>query len=410
MGKQSVGGFVFSLNGIIEYLFQEDQSLMRMMQFCRKAPTWFVAALFTSLLCGSAWAAGPDAHCTSNFPLEAGVANGWQGADVGYSIPLKDGRDIWIFGDTLYGKQRVVHGDAPQMVHSSLGISTCEAGKWKVRYFLRRDAKGQPVSFFHEQHPGTYYWAMGGFRTGSDVWITLLCVRPAPAESLAMGFATCGTDLARLSDLGPDPLKWKVKYYPLVADGAKAYPSATSVVTGGYAEIFALYETGTRPLLASRIPLSGLSDPKGNLEYMARDGKWNKGFDPANALEVMTKGSPELSIVYHPELHKWLAVMFEPDGFSRNILLKSAPSPTGPWTAGQVIYKVPEMDPNLPGYDKDTFCYAGKEHPEFEHGDMVFTYACNSFAMHKLATDLDIYFPRAVRMPMPKLKDGGSAK
>lgn len=342
--------------------------------------------------------------------MEKGLANGWQGADVGYSIPLKDGRDLWIFGDTLYGKKRVVNNEIPNMVHSSLGISTCEAGKWKVDYFIQHDAKGKPVSFFHEQRPGTYYWAMGGFRAGSDVWITLLCIRPAPAETPAMGFATCGTDLARLSDLGPDPLKWRVKYYPLVPDGAKAYPSATSVVTDGYAQIFALYETGTRPLLASRISLNGLSDPKGNLEYLAKDGKWKKGYEPANALEVMKKGSPELSIRYHPELHRWLAVMFEPDGFSRNILLKSAPSSTGPWTDGQVIYKVPEMDPKSPGYDKDTFCYAGKEHPEFEHGDLVFTYACNTFAVHKLVTKPEIYFPKAVRMPMPKLETGGGAK
>lgn len=380
---------------------------MRMKQFCHSGALTLLAAV---LSCTVAWATGPDASCTPSFPLQSGVAQGWQGADVGYSIPLPDGRDLWIFGDTLYGKHRVVHGDIPDMVHSSLGISTCKAGKWNVSYYIRRDAKGQLVSFFHEQHPNTYYWAMGGFHAGSDVWITLLCVRPAPAETAALGFATCGTDLARLSDPGPDPLKWKVKYFPLVPDGAKAYPSATSLVTGSYAEIFALYEAGTRPLLASRIPLSGLRNPKANLEYLARNGKWQKGFQPPNALEVMKHGSPELSIRYHPELHKWIAIMFQPEGFSRNILLRTAPTPTGPWTNGQVIYKVPEMDPKSSGYDKDTFCYAGKEHPEFEHGDLVFTYACNTFSVPKLATNLSIYFPRTVRMPMPSLKNEGPSQ
>ena len=65
------------------------------------------------------------------------------------------------------------------------------------------------------------------------------------------------------------------------------------------------------------------------------------------------------------------------------------------------------MDPGSHSYDKDTFCYAGKEHPEFEHGDLVFTYACNSFSMSDLANNLGLYFPRAVRMPMPKLQDEG---
>ena len=62
------------------------------------------------------------------------------------------------------------------------------------------------------------------------------------------------------------------------------------------------------------------------------------------------------------------------------------------------------MQPDHPGYSKNTFCYAGKEHPEFEHGDLVFTYGCNSMDVGSLATDLNIYFPRVVRMPMPALK------
>jgi hypothetical protein len=59
------------------------------------------------------------------------------------------------------------------------------------------------------------------------------------------------------------------------------------------------------------------------------------------------------------------------------------------------------MQPATPGYDKDTFCYAAKEHPEFEHSDLVFTYVCNTFAVPKLTTNLEIYHPRVVRMAMP---------
>ena len=113
--------------------------------------------------------------------------------------------------------------------------------------------------------------------------------------------------------------------------------------------------------------------------------------------------SCRISIRYHPELHKWLAVMFAPGAFSSKIVLRSAPTLTGPWTEGQTIYQVPEMQPSKPGYDKDTFCYAAKEHPEFERGDLVFTYVCNTYAVPKLATSLSIYYPQVVRMPMPKL-------
>lgn len=359
---------------------------------------------FALLFSSAAWARD-DTACTPRFPLQTGQHDGWLGADAAYSIPQPNGPDVWIFGDTLYGTHRVVHGNEPAMVHNSIGISTCGSrGQWQIRYYIRKNAEGRPVSFFHPQHPHTWYWALDGFRSGNDLWITLLCIR-ASGKPSAMGFATCGTDLARIHSPGTDPLSWKIAYFPLVADGADAYPSASAVVVGKYADIFALDEKGARPLIACRIPLDGLNDPQTSLEYLARDGQWKKGFDPENAKAVMSPGISELSIRYHPRLKKWLAVMFDPQAFSSHILLRTAPSPTGPWSQGHVIYTVPEMQPGTPGYDKNTFCYAGKEHPEFEHGDLVFTYVCNTFAVPKLATNLNIYFPRAVRMPMPQFAE-----
>lgn len=344
-------------------------------------------------------------NCTPQFPLQLGQQDGWLGADAAYSIPLRDGRDVWIFGDTLYGKKRVIDHSVPQMVRNSLGISTCKDGHWNLHYVIRRDAHGTPQSFFAPQHPNTWFWALDGFAAHHDLWVTLLCVHNEKSEkSNALGFGFCGTDLARISHLGPNPQKWTIQYLPLVPNGTGAYPSATALVHGKYAYIFAQWDKGTRPLLATRIPLAGLSQPAKNLQYLAKSGKWKSGFDPADAKPVMKHGISELSIRYHPELKKWLAVMFSPEMFSSKIILRSAPSFLGPWSKGQVVYTVPEMQPSNPGYSKNTFCYAGKEHPEFEHGDLVFTYACNSMDVDSLAHDLNIYFPKVVRMPMPSLK------
>ena len=181
----------------------------------------------------------------------------------------------------------------------------------------------------------------------------------------------------------------------------KAYPSATTVVHDGYAYLFALYEKGTRPLLATRIPLNKLSNPAANLEYLASDGTWKPGFDPANAKEVMTPGAPELSIRYHADVKKWLAVMVDPAFLSDKIILRTASNLTGPWTEGKVIYRIPEMQPG-PAHDKNLFCYAGKEHPELENGsDLVFTYVCNTMAVPELVTRPDIYHPQVITKPFP---------
>src|ERR1700694_2011657 len=63
--------------------------------------------------------------CEPSFPFKGS----WWGADAAYSIPLPDGRSVWIFGDTLYGDRRVVEGNDPRMVRNSIGVSNCDRSK-----------------------------------------------------------------------------------------------------------------------------------------------------------------------------------------------------------------------------------------------------------------------------------------
>lgn len=341
-------------------------------------------------------------QCNVSFPLESGKPLGWQGADAAYSVPLPDGRDVWIFGDTLYGPNRVVVNQIPRMVHNSLGISTCTDGKWRLHYVVKDDAAGDAQSYFSPVDPTHWYWAMDGFYANGDLWVTLLCIRhpskPAPA---GFDFETCGSDLAQVSHLERNPQQWEVKIYKLVPDRVGAYPSAAAVVKDGYAYLFALYEKGTRPLLVTRIPLEKLSEPATHLQYLAADGTWKRGFDLAEAKVIMQHGSTELSVRYHPVLKKWLAVMVDPALFSGKIIVRTAPDITGPWTEGDVIYEIPEMHPG-PARDKNVFCYAGKEHPELEtDSGLLFTYVCNTMDPSELTTHRDIYHPQVVRRGAP---------
>jgi hypothetical protein len=339
----------------------------------------------------------PAIDCTPAFPFK----DSWWGADAAYSIPLPDGRAVWIFGDTLYGDRRVVEGNEPRMVRNSIGISTCNDRGWKVDYVIRKNDKGQPLDFFQAQHQNTWYWALDGFLYKNGLWVTLLCMRDAPKSTpTALGFETCGADLAKISGLENDPQRWSVKYFPLVPDGVHAYPSATAVVEGEYAYIFALLETGSRPMLLTRIPLGGLDAPAEHLQYLARSGVWKRGLKPADAMHVMPHGNTEMTVRYHPSLRRWIAVLNYPKLFSDKIIALTAPQLAGPWSEGKVIYHIPEMQKGWTGYDKDTICYAGKEHPEFRRpGSVLITYACNTMAVQKLVGHLDIYFPKVVRVP-----------
>ena len=127
----------------------------------------------------------------------------------------------------------------------------------------------------------------------------------------------------------------------------------------------------------------------------------------------MDHGATEMTIRYHPEMKKWAAVMKSPELSSDAILLRTAPKVTGPWSAEQVIYRIPEMLKVSPSYDKNIFCYAGKEHPEFElqkeKHDLVITYVCNTMKVSDLVTNLDIYEPKVVVLPAP-VEDTASDK
>jgi hypothetical protein len=339
--------------------------------------------------------------CTPSFPFK----ESWWGADAAYSIPLPDGRSVWIFGDTLYGDKRAVEGNEPRMVRNSIGISTCDdRNDWKVDYVIRRDDKRQPKDFFQAQHKDTWYWALDGFFYKNDLWVTLLCVRNSPkTTSTALGFETCGTDLAKISGLDNDPQKWSVKYFPLVPDGIHAYPSATAVVNGKYVYIFALLETDLRPMLLTRVPLDGLNSPAEHLQYLSKSGDWKPGFTTADAMHVMKHGNTEMTVRYHPVLKKWVAILNYPKLFSDEIVARTAPQLTGPWSEDREIYRIPEMQKGEPGYDKDTFCYAGKEHPEFRQpGSLLVTYACNAMDVQKLTSNMNIYFPKVIRVPFTK--------
>jgi hypothetical protein len=370
----------------------------------------------------SAQAAGVQAEgahdvagsCVPSFPFK----DGWWGADAAYSIPLGGGRSVWIFGDTLYGDRRTVTGNDPRMVRNSIGVSRCDdQRRWSLQYVIRHGEDDKPLDFFQAQvlrpHGGAWYWALDGFVNEDgfghekDLWVTLLCVRNTRVKRAdGFDFETCGTDLAKVSGLNADPQKWKVAYFPLVADGSAAYPSATAVVDGEYAYLFALYERAARPMLLTRVPLAGLDAPARNLQYLAKSAKradeWQPGFKPKNAVHVMDPGTSEMTVRYHPDLKKWLAVMRAPDISSDAIVLRTAPAITGPWSASELIYRIPEMQKNLPGYDKNVFCYAGKEHPEFERpGSLVITYVCNTTKVPELVTNLKIYVPKVVEVPLP---------
>lgn len=151
-----------------------------------------------------------------------------------------------------------------------------------------------------------------------------------------------------------------------------------------------------------RVPRRKMTNPSGNWEYLNKENRWVAGLAREDALKVIDQAISETSVRYHPSIKKWVAVSTGPEFPSPRAVVRTADSPVGPWSVPQTIYEFPEMKRDNPGYDKDTFCYAVKEHVEFTDTELALTYACNSMVLTTMVANMDIYRPRVVVLDLPK--------
>jgi hypothetical protein len=140
----------------------------------------------------------------------------------------------------------------------------------------------------------------------------------------------------------------------------------------------------------------------GAWEYLRSDGQWRPGLPGDDAMHVIDQPISEMSVRFHPAIHKWIALSIGPEFPSPRAVFRLADSPVGPWSSPQTLFEFPEVKPNAPGFDKDTFCYAVKEHIEFTDSKIALTYACNTMVVSKVMANMQIYRPIVVVLDLPK--------
>jgi hypothetical protein len=357
---------------------------------------------------------------TPSFPDQ----DRWLGADDAYSISLNHGRSLWLFGDTFIGeKPDSVRTAKSGFIRNSLGITTCSEKKCEIEYFWA-SRNGQPDSFFAA--PGTdWYWPLDGFIYDGVLYVALMQMH---AEgSGAMGFAFSGTQMAVIRNYTKPPEEWKIAYQQLNS-GPTAVPGVSIVVLhgpggnpnpsdpkgGSYAYFFTLVQ-GTTPaaqhLGLLRIALDKLADAarpgSSAWEYLNSEEGWsvwpkNDTALPADHSVVLTPGATEMSVRYHADTKEWIAV-YPHSGVKKAEYALSKSMLRG-WQAPKTLFSYPEVETANANYTKNVFCYAAKEHVELElDGQLVFTYACNSFKEDELFDKTKLYRPMVVTVPLPKM-------
>ncbi len=323
------------------------------------------------------------AQCIPNFP----DSEGWYGADGAYSIQLDAKRTLWLFGDTFVSSQMGLKNRVGMdlIFGNTIGISSCSAHNgFTIRYiFKTRDSAF--VSFFGENE---MLWPQDPFIVQNILYIPLLIVKSDPDQPAPFNFKITGHQIARICDTSSEnPLKWQVQYL----DWSSALPpgivalAPTSVVHGEYIYFYSLYRHNQNGLTLSgnilaRIDKNRLDTPNVALEYLHHDGTWSARLSPENVKILFDEAVSELSVRYAEQSKAWLAVYLSPGDKGRRLLYRKAPELSGPWSdPTPLIESIDEVDPSSPFYNPNTFCYAGKEHPQFaQNRQMIVTYVCNS--------------------------------
>jgi hypothetical protein len=320
----------------------------------------------------------------------------WLGADGAFSIPMGDGRVLWLFGDTFVAKTAANVRSESAMPRNTIAMQTGTDPRSSPISFYWRGTPGAPSSYFPEDG-NDWYWPQHGIRIGKALVVFLARVAPTPGQGL--GFRGDGWRAAVVDDASGSPDAWTPR---IVAPGnapAGIQVGAALNVVGDHIVSLADREPGDHAgFLVRWLPDDLAAGHIDAAEWWSGDGGWiAAGALSGDPAIVIVDAGPESSLHFDALRSRW--VHLRSDGFGATTIVCSfAPDIKGPWSTPSQIFRPPESD--LPG----AFVYAGKAHPEISGpgpGDLVVTYAANAHSFGDLVANDSFYYPRFVRVAFP---------
>ena len=361
---------------------------------------------------------------------------GWNGGDVAGSVPLGDGRTLWLFGDTLYGPVadgKRVAGNV--MFNNSIALQS--AGNARTLEFVtgRHDGNGMPTALFPptraadadvNQHweENEEYWPTGGggavmIDGKRRLYVGLFRIRKPKKDGGTWGFRHVGNSLGIIDDVSLPPAEWKTRVVALpmaVGDAVTEKQSVAPPTALSFGEVFLPYtrgdeagfliygvrapKQGRRQLIVAFAPYAALEDfPQ--WRYFSGKDRWSK--TAVDAATICDDIAPEFSI---EPLHVKSTTPFDGYVLVQNepmlgpgILVRTAPSPLGPWSAPREVFRPAEV-----AGDKDLFSYAAKGHGALSpSGELLISYIVSAHDFWRLFREAGLYRPRFIRVPLDAL-------
>lgn len=317
-----------------------------------------------------------------------------RGGDVGASARLQDGRMLWMFGDTLRDAQveggGFVRNSMLLVVPGCLEVVLPESGGAIIPD--RRDGVGYwPMSVLVSHHPG--YDIVGvtaqRVRTVDDQSVFgFEVLGPAVATYIVPAGAT--PQLISQHDIGED-----------VVDTTKPMWGAATAAHDGWAYLY-----GTARPVKVR-PGSGfsLSVARARVDDVGDSSQWRywdgSGWSsrPSAAAKVIpSRDGVSQTLSVFASNGRWYAVSKRNDVLGRDIVVWTAPAPTGPFTASPPVATVASDAAT------GTLRYMPLAHPDLlpRAGTVVVSYSENRTDAAEVFADPRLYRPRFLRVRLPR--------
>ena len=350
-------------------------------------PTLFLPFLLLLSCTEKALQVSSDTEFNALFHLDKG---GVTGTDGTISIPLSDGRSLFLMGDFFLGE--VVNNMRDSTPDIALGtvFITLGADQQSLKNYYR-GTPNTPKSFLAPlgDNPSVHWiWPGHGFEHEGVVHLFM-------QNYTSDTWAFKGSDYFRLSMPEFETISQE-RFMPSLVKGVRwgqavvKEPDYVYVYGGDYIDSLPQRKVGVH------VSRAVISDSNMLEEFEYFDGRsWGQNPELSQEMKGTKVSVSEQFSIF--KLGKTYALLTHERGFkSRKIYSYISDHPEGPWRNEKMLFETQEYS-----FGPNRFNYNAMAHPQYiNNGELLISYNSTSTQVRDIYTDATIYRPMFLRVPV----------